>query len=58
MFKVDGEKNYGDILSKHCGYQQAWPLIKPLLFWRGLVVNDKDMDPHTKGESQPKAKVD
>ena len=35
--------NPADILSKHWGYQQAWPLLHPILFWSGdtmdLVVN-------------------
>ena len=33
FYKIDGEKNPADILSKHCGFPQAWPLLKPLLFW-------------------------
>jgi len=32
---VDGLLNVSDVLSKHCGHQQFWPLIKPLLFWAG-----------------------
>jgi hypothetical protein len=58
MQKMDGEKNYGDILSKLCGYQQAWPLIK--LFSLGITLTEEDSEPHTKGESQAiaKAKVD
>ena len=32
---IDGRLNVADILSKHCGFQQAWPLIKPLLYWMG-----------------------
>jgi hypothetical protein len=23
------------VLSKHWGFQQAWPLLKPILFWQG-----------------------
>jgi Reverse transcriptase (RNA-dependent DNA polymerase) len=58
MFKIDGVNNYGDILSKHYGYQQAWPLIKPLLFWRGYMEPKGRTNLHTKGESQPKSKTD
>ena len=29
------EQNIADFLSKPLGYQQFWPLIKKLLFWRG-----------------------
>ena len=32
FYKIDGAKNPADILSKHCGFPQAWPLLKPLLF--------------------------
>jgi len=35
---VDGKLNVADVLSKHCGFQQAWPLIKPLLFWMGNTL--------------------
>ena len=36
---VDGKLNVADVLSKHCGFQQAWPLIKPLLFWMGDTMD-------------------
>ena len=32
---VNGSANPADILSKHWGYQQIWPMMKPLLFWSG-----------------------
>jgi hypothetical protein len=32
---IDGKKNPADVLSKHGGYPQMMPLLKPLLFWRG-----------------------
>ena len=32
---IDGKINPADVLTKHGGYQQHWPLVKPLLFWRG-----------------------
>ena len=35
FYHIDGKKNPADVLSKHCGYQDAWPHLKPLLFWRG-----------------------
>ena len=34
FFKIDGKKNLSDILSKDCGYADAWLYVKPLLFWR------------------------
>jgi len=35
IFHIDGKKNPADVLSKHGGFLQIWPLIKPLLFWHG-----------------------
>ena len=35
---ISGLLNVSDVLSKHCGHQQFWPLIKPLLFWMGDVA--------------------
>jgi Reverse transcriptase (RNA-dependent DNA polymerase) len=32
---VPSNANPADILSKQWGYQQAWPLLQPLLFWAG-----------------------
>ena len=29
---IESKFNPADILSKHWGYQQAWPLLQPLLF--------------------------
>ena len=43
FFHIDGKENLADVLSKHGGFQQFWPLIKPLLFWHGdtTACNDK-----------------
>jgi hypothetical protein len=30
-----GSTNPADVLSKHCGYPQLMPLVKPILFWQG-----------------------
>lgn len=35
LFHISGKANPADILSKHTGHQEAWPLVKPLLFWKG-----------------------
>ena len=32
---IRGEYNPADTLSKHWAYQAVWPLIRPILFWRG-----------------------
>ena len=31
----DGKSNPADILSKHWEFASIWPLLKPLLFWKG-----------------------
>ena len=35
FFHIAGKSNPADVLSKHSGFQQFWPLIQPILFWRG-----------------------
>ena len=37
---LPGEANPADILSKHWGYQQVWPLLRAILFWEG---NTRDL---------------
>ena len=36
---VSSTSNPADILSKHWGYQQAWPMLQPLLFWEGDTMD-------------------
>ena len=31
----DGKSNRADILSKHWEFATVWPMLKPILFWRG-----------------------
>jgi len=42
FFPMDRKKNPADVLSKHGGFPQFWPLIKLLLFWHGdtMACND------------------
>ncbi len=37
-FHMDGKKNLADVLSKHGGFQQFWPLIKVGATWRCLFL--------------------
>ena len=39
----DGKSNPADILRKHWEFGCIWPLLKPLLFWKGdkYELNDK-----------------
>ena len=49
FYHVRRGDNPADVLSKHWGYQQAWPLLRPILFWSGdtmeLVVNRDSSKP-------------
>ena len=40
--------NPADILSKHWGYSQIWPTLRPVLFWMGDTAELLD-ERHTKG---------
>ena len=46
---LDGKLNPADILSKHWGYQSVWPLLKPILFWKGdtskLLMEEESRQP-------------
>ena len=37
-----GESNPAYVLSKHCSHLQFWPLIKPILSWRGAPAYNED----------------
>jgi hypothetical protein len=56
FFHIEGKLNPADILSKHTRYADAWPLIQPLLFWRGKPAVDdnkkKDSGVQVIGECQ------
>ena len=36
---IPGDQNPADILSKHWGYSNVWPMLKPLLFYEGDTAN-------------------
>ena len=36
---VNGKSNPSDILSKHWSYNDVWPMLRPLLFWKGDTTN-------------------
>ena len=42
FFHIPGKDNPADVLSKHWGYQQVWPLLQPLLFWEGDTMGILD----------------
>ena len=52
---IPGTINPADILSKHWGYQQVWPMLQAILFWVGntsdLLVKD-DLPSQQKGSDK------
>ena len=36
---ADGKDNASDVLTKHWGYQQVWPILRPVLFWKGDTLD-------------------
>jgi hypothetical protein len=50
--KIDGKENVSDIMTKYLPYATFWPLIQPLLFWRG------ETDEHTTYEVEAAMAVD
>ena len=50
FIKIDGKDNPADVLSKHCGHPQMWPLIQPLLFRWGVSVGQEEMESAKKDE--------
>jgi len=51
FFHIKGTDNPADVLSKHCGYHDAFGILKPLLFWRGLVGTEDRSEATEVGES-------
>ena len=45
----DAKSNPADILSKHWEFANIWPLLKPLLFWKG---DTDDVNAKTKGSDR------
>jgi hypothetical protein len=50
LHKINGKLNPSDVVSKHCGYSDAWPLLRPLLFWKGTVDDWQQHIPRANGE--------
>jgi hypothetical protein len=54
---IGGTTNPADILSKHGAWASMWPLLKPILFWRGdtSIIGDGVA---TKIPKNPKVKLE
>ena len=51
---IEGTKNPADVLTKHNGFQQMWPLVQPLLFWRGDPSGILNSKMENKRDNSPK----
>ena len=52
----DGKSNPADILSKHWEFATVWPVLKPILFWRGETATQlkgSDRIPSTTPGAEP-----
>ena len=52
----DGKSNPADILSKHWEFATVWPMLKPILFWRGETATQlkgSDIIPSTTPGAEP-----
>ena len=52
----DGKSNPADILSKHWEFATLWPMLKPILFWRGETATQlkgSDRIPSTTPGAEP-----
>ena len=52
----DGKSNPADILSKHWEFATVWPMLKPVLFWRGETstqLKGSDRIPSTTPGAEP-----
>ena len=52
----DGRSNPADILSKHWEFATVWPMLKPILFWRGetaTLLKGSDRIPSTTPGAEP-----
>ena len=52
----DGKSNPADILSKHWEFETVWPILKPILFWRGdtaTQLKGSDRIPSTTPGAEP-----
>jgi hypothetical protein len=56
--KIASLLNPSDILSKHTGYPQAWPILKSLLFGKGKLLWFDQVTSTTNGECQAEATDD
>jgi hypothetical protein len=52
LHKIGTKLNSSDIVNKHTGFVDAWPILCPLMFWKGLDDGNRLRNPslRTNGE--------
>ena len=50
---INGKDNPADILSKHWAFPDVWPVLRPILFWKGNTAEC----PTTEAKSQNSAEL-
>ena len=51
FFHLPGVQNPADVLTKFLGYQQWWPLLNPILYWRGDTADIQQKGSETSTQS-------
>ena len=57
-YHVRSEANVSDMLSKHWGYIETWPLLRPLMFWQGDTIDLSHADKGTSSSRRGVTKFD
>jgi hypothetical protein len=47
-FCISGNQNPADVLTKFLPWATSWPLIEPILFWKGETNKSVAVDDHQK----------
>jgi hypothetical protein len=42
--KISGKENAADCLTKFLAYADAWPLLKPIIFWKGETLDPGELN--------------
>jgi hypothetical protein len=55
LHKIGTKLDFGEVLSKHTAYNDAWPILRPLLFWNGEINGgNNNIELWTNGECDAK----
>jgi len=54
---LSGEYNPADMLSKHWGFRQTWPQLRPLMFHHGDTITILDEQEKEAGKTRPRLRL-